>query len=116
MLDIISVKTPVQVDVKLDKEVTLPKHVLDEVSLGAEVMCKLYASPKTDELAEYLNRFLEKYGVYQEVPIHELFDEDWGLGIPEMYRSNEKNQWAWRHLNATLFSFNGFRMSFLIMK
>ncbi|KEO80472.1 lantibiotic biosynthesis protein [Paenibacillus polymyxa] len=105
MLDIISVKTPVQVDVKLDKEVTLPKHVLDEVSLGAEVMCKLYASPKTDELAEYLNRFLEKYGVYQEVPIHELFDEDWGLGIPEMYRSNEKKSMGMEAFkrNAVLF-------------
>ncbi|WP_431089750.1 lantibiotic dehydratase [Paenibacillus sp. 8b26] len=88
MLNIISVKTPVQVDVKLEKEVTLPRHVLDDAALGAEIMCRLYAPPKTYELAEYLNRFLEKYGVYQEVPINELFDEDWGLGIPEMYRTN----------------------------
>lgn len=70
------------------KEVTLPRHVLDDAAIGAEIMCRLYAPPQTYELAEYLNRFLEKYGVYQEVPINELFDEDWGLGIPEMYRTN----------------------------
>ncbi|MGG4220333.1 lantibiotic dehydratase [Paenibacillus jamilae] len=90
MQGIYSVKTPIQVDVKLAQEVSLPRHVLDDAALGAEIMCRLHATPKTNELADYFNRFLEKYGVYQEVPIHELFDEDWGLGIPETYRTNEK--------------------------
>ncbi|UMR37247.1 lantibiotic dehydratase [Paenibacillus polymyxa] len=105
MLDIIAVKTPVQVDVKLAQEVTLPRHVLDDVALGAEVMCRLFSSPKMDELDEYLNRFLEKYGVYQEVPINELFDEDWGLGIPKTYRTNEKKSMGMEAFkrNAVLF-------------
>lgn len=86
MQDVAKKDNLVQVDVKLEKNVMLPRSVADDVVLGAELMCKMFVDDGTG-LTEYLNRFLEKYGVYQEVPIQELFDPDWGLGTPEAYQS-----------------------------
>lgn len=85
MLDVVKTSNLVQVDVRLEKDVTLPRSITNDVVLGAELMCKLHV-PEGHELNEYLNRFLEKYGVYQEIPINELFDSDWGLGIPKAYQ------------------------------
>lgn len=85
MMNVVKTSNLVQVDVRLKKDVTLPRSITDDVVMGAELMCKLHV-PEGHELNEYLNRFLEKYGVYQEIPIHELFDSDWGLGIPKAYQ------------------------------
>ncbi|GIO33632.1 MULTISPECIES: lantibiotic dehydratase [Paenibacillus] len=85
MNEVVTTDHLVQVDVTLDKHVMLSRSVADDAALGAELMCKLFV-PEGAGLEEYLNRFLEKYGVYQEIPIQELFDPDWGLGVPKAYQ------------------------------
>lgn len=86
MSAIAEVKTPLQVDVKLGKAVTLPASVADDVAEAAELMCRLSVH-KPFELNDYLNKFLEKYGTAQQVPLLELFDPDLGLGMPEAYQT-----------------------------
>lgn len=89
MNDIATVKNPLQVDLKMERSVVLPTMIKKDVSVGAELMARL-TTPEPDPLQTYLNEFLEVYGTSRDVPITELFDEDWGLGIPEAYASVEQ--------------------------
>lgn len=52
---------------------------------------------KEDTLSDYRQQFTEKYGVYEEVPLLQLFSKALGLGKPEEYKSHYQNGDKYRH-------------------
>lgn len=101
MKKITETKTLVQVDTRINtSNVKLNSKVGEEVSKLAEILWRI--SPNNfglKHLTQYRNDFIEKYGIYREVPLLELLDEDQGLGAPATYKnpvsrrkvSNENN-------------------------
>ncbi|MBB2483419.1 lantibiotic dehydratase [Bacillus sp. APMAM] len=86
MRKISDVKNTIQVDMKLeDNEIRLNKEIKKEISNAVEVLINLSCFFELPHLVEYTNMFLEKYGLYREVPILELLDEGKGLGAPPTY-------------------------------
>lgn len=81
-------KNPLQTDLALSSRTTvLTRKVGEELAQAAECLWRL--SPdlsSTPALAAYRDEFIEKYGVYREVPVLELLDADLGLGAPSTYQ------------------------------
>ncbi|MFQ6144441.1 lantibiotic dehydratase [Streptomyces seoulensis] len=77
---------PVQADLGLDVEFTLPRGVADEVERTVEVLGRLARRrPSRTHLADYHAVFLERYGTQRAVPLLELVDPDTGIGSPAGY-------------------------------
>jgi lantibiotic biosynthesis protein len=79
---------PLAVDVELDLEGTLHRAVAEEIAAAAEVLWRVGpdltgASPA---LNAYRQEFIERYGIWQAVPLAELLDPERGLGAPADYR------------------------------
>ncbi|MFI6586239.1 lantibiotic dehydratase [Embleya sp. NPDC050493] len=79
-------RPPVQVDLRMDAEVTLPRAVGEEASAYADAMWTLSDAWVTHEhMRDYRNRFIERYGTTRTVPLAELVDPHRGLGFPTGY-------------------------------
>ncbi|MFE3214529.1 lantibiotic dehydratase [Streptomyces antimycoticus] len=77
---------PVQVDMRLDADVTLDREVLREAERAATALC--LAAPDTQptpELREYRDAFVERYGTGRAVPLADVLDPHTGLGPPAGY-------------------------------
>ncbi|MFE5121631.1 lantibiotic dehydratase [Streptomyces sp. NPDC056669] len=77
---------PIQVDMRLDAEVTLDREVLREAERAATALC--LAAPDTlptPELREYRDAFVERYGTGRAVPLADVLDPHTGLGPPAGY-------------------------------
>ncbi|MEU5735084.1 lantibiotic dehydratase [Streptomyces antimycoticus] len=77
---------PVQVDMRLDADVTLDREVLREAERAAMALC--LAAPDTQptpELREYRDAFVERYGTGRAVPLADVLDPHTGLGPPAGY-------------------------------
>ncbi|MFF5672808.1 lantibiotic dehydratase [Streptomyces hygroscopicus] len=77
---------PIQVDMRLDADVTLPWEVLREAERAATALC--LAAPDTrptPELREYRDAFVERYGTGRAVPLADVLDPHTGLGPPADY-------------------------------
>ncbi|GAA5111125.1 lantibiotic dehydratase [Pseudonocardia adelaidensis] len=72
---------PVQTDLRLDVDVTLPGEVAREAERAATVLWRLSAPGIAPWLPGYHERFLERYGTERAVPVTELLG-DTGLGRP----------------------------------
>ncbi|MFE0102862.1 lantibiotic dehydratase [Streptomyces sp. NPDC059009] len=72
---------PLHVDVAADASIALPRSVSTEVETAAGVLWGI--TPHAEwfpGLEDYLQRFLERYGTTQLVPLAELLDPERGLG------------------------------------
>jgi thiopeptide-type bacteriocin biosynthesis protein len=59
------------------------RRVADDAARAAETLLRLAdVSPRRRHIAEYRNRFDERYGYQRRVPVLELLDPDLGLGSP----------------------------------
>ncbi|MFJ8740823.1 lantibiotic dehydratase [Embleya sp. NPDC127516] len=77
---------PVQVDLRMDAELTLPRTVAEEAGSYAGAMWALSDAWVTHEhMRDYRNRFVERYGTTRTVPLAELVDPHRGLGFPTGY-------------------------------
>jgi thiopeptide-type bacteriocin biosynthesis protein len=79
---------PVQVDVRLNAEVTLPRAVAQEIEAVATVLWRV-ASPRggAESLRAYHGEFVERYGTDRAVAVKELLNPEVGMGAPGGYRN-----------------------------
>ncbi|MEN8906533.1 MAG: lantibiotic dehydratase [Clostridiales bacterium] len=75
------------------KECKLKKDIVEEIAKTAECLWRLSPEYITrPELVDFRNDFIEKYGIYREIPILELLDPDRGLGSPAGYAFPESRR------------------------
>lgn len=72
---------PVQVDLRMDCDLVLPRSVTAEACRAAAVLARL-ARPATTGWARWHARFLDRYGLRAVVPVRDAVDADVGLGYP----------------------------------
>ncbi|WP_369221625.1 lantibiotic dehydratase [Streptomyces sp. R39] len=77
--------SPVQVDLRADARITLPRTVADEAAQAVSLLWRI--APATGRqhaaLRDYRERFVERYGREAAVPLVELLDPERGLGVPQ---------------------------------
>lgn len=72
-----------QIDsVNLQNDLQLNQRVADEVAESLEFAWRYFSKEGNKQLNAYYNKFLNKYGTAELVPILDLVDENWGLGYP----------------------------------
>lgn len=87
MKEIYQCKNYLQVDTKINtNKNSISIKVAEEIEKSVEALIKIYyGNAELNNIAEYKEEFLEKYGHYIEVPVMQLLDEDLGLGAPAGY-------------------------------
>lgn len=92
MDQIAKVKTPLQIDLKLNtSDNTLNEKIKKDISSAATALWRMAPGDKgLSHLKEYRTSFMEKYGTDREVPILELLDENMGLGAPSTYKTSTR--------------------------
>ncbi|MEV5237885.1 lantibiotic dehydratase [Streptomyces cinnamoneus] len=78
-------RPPVQVDLFLDADITLPAEVGHEAARALEVLWRVAARPGEGVGGTYHAAFVERYGTQRLVPLGELLDPERGLGPPEHF-------------------------------
>ncbi|MGI5126759.1 lantibiotic dehydratase [Pseudonocardia sp. CA-107938] len=73
---------PVQTDLRIDVEGTLPRAVGSEAERAAALLWRLSRTSGPAWLPDYHRRFVERYGTDRAVGLTELLDETRGLGPP----------------------------------
>ncbi|MFS0882373.1 lantibiotic dehydratase [Metabacillus niabensis] len=94
MNKIIKVKNPLKIDLININVTHLDTSYKENIIEIVELLCKLTAwngGTNNQELKDYHNRFLQKYGLDREVPILELLDDEMGLGAPNDYQYPPSN-------------------------
>ncbi|MFD3944855.1 lantibiotic dehydratase [Streptomyces sp. NPDC058579] len=71
---------PLHVDVAVDASLTLPRSVAEELGHAAGALWRITRPGEWPGLDAYLQRFLERYGTTQLVPLTEVMDPERGLG------------------------------------
>ena len=79
--------SPFQVDATVELTGrTISRLVADEAARAAELLLRMSPLPRgPSQIAAYRRSFEQRYGLYQEVPLLELLDPDFGLGPPPGY-------------------------------
>jgi thiopeptide-type bacteriocin biosynthesis protein len=84
------------VDVRLDAQIVVPKSVLDEAALAADVLLRTTTQPfGSAAWLDYHARFRDRYGPGALIPVLELV-ADSGLGYPAGYLGAPRARPAWR--------------------
>lgn len=79
--------TPLHVDTRLNTRVQIGEKVRQACEDAAEVLVRLTPSATgTVALRSFRQRFLERFGTAQLVPVSDLLDDAVGLGAPEGYQ------------------------------
>lgn len=88
MNEMIPSQNPLQIDLAVKTRANvLTKQIATDLGEAAECLWRLSpAETSTPGLVAYRNAFIEKYGVYREIPVLELLDNDRGLGAPPTYQ------------------------------
>nr|WEZ47629.1 lantibiotic dehydratase [Bacillus subtilis] len=60
----------------------------DSIEKLAEILSLLGSVNSFQPLEAYRDEFIDKYGIFQEVPLLELIDEELGIGLPPEYHEN----------------------------
>jgi thiopeptide-type bacteriocin biosynthesis protein len=90
--------SPLEIDVRLDGQITLPAAVLDEAAAAADVLLRLTTRPfGAISWVEYQAKFKQRFGPGALVPVRELV-ADSGLGFPDGYLGAPPSRPAWRML------------------
>lgn len=84
----------VKVDIRLDQanEILLSDSDRQTLAETASILSLLSTYTKEDTLSDYRQQFTEKYGVYEEVPLLELFSRTMGIGKPEEYNGSHQSE------------------------
>ncbi|MFD8727698.1 lantibiotic dehydratase [Streptomyces sp. NPDC059611] len=78
-------------DVRLDADVTLPRAVAWEAERAAGLVARLSAEPAgTAAWTRYRGRFADRYGPGVLVPVADLLDPATGLGVPEDFHGTPR--------------------------
>ncbi|MCT9139772.1 lantibiotic dehydratase [Streptomyces violarus] len=88
-------RPPVQVDLRMDMDVALPRSVAEEIEGLATLLWRI--SPPDwmpEHLREYAEAFIERYGYDNPVGVQEILDPHTGLGLPATYKGSTR---ATRH-------------------
>lgn len=90
MKELAIVNTPLQVDLSTEAtNVHLPKIIKGDIEKAADILWRLSPKEHGNEfsyLEEYRRKFIRNFGLYREIPILQLLDEDIGLGRPIEYQ------------------------------
>jgi thiopeptide-type bacteriocin biosynthesis protein len=79
-------KPVVQVDLRFDADLRLPRIVAEETLRAATALCRMSRdNPYEGHLEEYHRAFVERYGAGQLVPLPDLLDPHTGLDAPASY-------------------------------
>src|SRR5205823_3481891 len=62
-------------------DLALDRHLAESLLDATEVLRRLYASPETDSLLVFRQKFLARYDT-RFVPLLEVLDEELGIGLP----------------------------------
>ncbi|MDC7783999.1 lantibiotic dehydratase [Priestia megaterium] len=87
-------KNVLQVDLmRKAPHLSLNENVKKDIEKVAEILWKM-SPPRTrlKHIEHYYNDFIEKYGIYQEVPLLTLLDATNGLGYPATYTHPNSNR------------------------
>lgn len=76
---------PLQVDLRADVDVEIPKIVTRELVAAAAALWRVTPDPTPDHIREYHNAFVERFGYECAVPVKDLLDPERGLGAPATY-------------------------------
>lgn len=87
MKTLYAAKDYLQVDMKVAMESNMLPDILKlELEEFVDAMIRITPEEQiSDDYADYVDRFTEKYGSSAEIPVLELLDTDKGLGIPSYY-------------------------------
>lgn len=78
----------VQVDLRLDAEISLPRSVAKEIEAYASVIWRMSGRVSGyDHLREYKHQFLDKYGPHVAVPLVDVVHATHGIGFPAGYQN-----------------------------
>ncbi|GAA0908548.1 lantibiotic dehydratase [Virgisporangium aurantiacum] len=79
-------RTPLAVDLRLDCEVEIPRHVIKELEQAASVLLRLTRRATGEPVwHNYHAEFCARYGTGTLVPVTDVVDADAGLGYPAGY-------------------------------
>jgi thiopeptide-type bacteriocin biosynthesis protein len=82
-------RTPLAVDLLLDREVTIPEDILCELERAAGALLRLTRHPAgLPAWREYHAAFCDRYGTGMLVPLTEVVNPDSGLGYPAGYHGS----------------------------
>ncbi|MFF8597333.1 lantibiotic dehydratase [Streptomyces sp. NPDC015232] len=78
----------VQVDLRLDADIVLPRSIAEEVAAYASVMWRISGRVSGyDHLREYKHQFLDRYGSQVTVPLPDVVSATNGIGFPAGYQN-----------------------------
>ncbi|WP_051815122.1 lantibiotic dehydratase [Streptomyces violaceoruber] len=79
-------RSRISLDLRVDAQVTVPHHVLDEVERAAHTLLRLTrAQGESPAWAAYQTHFWERYGAGVLVPVRDAADLAAGIGLPADY-------------------------------
>src|SRR5262249_33509331 len=79
-------RTPLAIDLLLDRTVTIPESVLRELERAAGALLRLTRHPSgLPAWREYHRAFCDRYGICALVPVSDVVNPDVGLGYPAGY-------------------------------
>ncbi len=79
-------RSRISLDLRVDAQVTVPHHVLDEVERAAHALVRLTrAQGESPAWAAYQTHFWERYGAGVLVPVRDAADLASGIGLPADY-------------------------------
>lgn len=90
MREIVEADNYLTVDLFDKSKIQLEEGIKNNIIKFIDYLMKLaaYSEERYDTMNEYKNRFLEKYGYFQEVQLLELLDETHGIGLPYGYKNS----------------------------
>lgn len=69
-------------------KVKLPIKIKEEIEEVAKVLSIMsFTNKHNNQMKNQVDKFIEKYGVYREIPVLELLNEDIGIGFPSDYKN-----------------------------
>jgi len=83
-----------QIDTKfIFQENNLNKNIENELNEFLNILMKINSNNiELDYWSDYKNKFLDNYGEFRLIPLIELLDDTYGIGVPDFYKeSNSKN-------------------------
>lgn len=82
-----------QIDLYNDGNIQLDNEIKDQIIEFSEFLVNNSFNVTRTYLDDYKEKFLEKYGVYREVQLVELFDSNLGIGSPYGYLHPRNDFW-----------------------
>ncbi|WP_223068538.1 thiopeptide-type bacteriocin biosynthesis protein [Paenibacillus caui] len=95
-------KNYITVDLYIENDAPpLDNEVLNQFVQDIDFL-RVFSYPQSKIWSEYINRFAQKYGYFREVPLLELLDKDFGIGLPQMKSTEDEQTGKLDHYMANL--------------